>query len=295
MNPLVTIIALSYNHASYIQEALESVYGQSYDAIELIIIDNASTDDSVRIIKGNIQSKFPTQTIFNNTNEGICKAFNRALQLAKGKYIIDFSLDDKMHLERVTKQVMVMELLGEEIGVSFTDVELMDENSKVIGLHSKQVNMNQYLPVTDWFDMLVYRYIVNPVGVMIRTSVLRELNGYDELLSYEDFDFWIRSSLITDYYYIPDVLSSKRIVSQSLSLNKDFTYAHAKSTLTICKKIVWIHLQGRESVHLTWRLRYEWRNAWKMGYKEIQKEYLTLLKLVDPWYQFYGFVLNIFH
>lgn len=295
MNPLVTIIALSYNHASYIQEALESLYGQTYDAIEVIIIDNASTDESIRIIKENIQNKYPTKTIFNEVNLGICKAFNNALEIAQGKYIIDFALDDKMYPERVAKQVMVMESLGEDVGVSFTDVELIDENSKVIDLHSKKVKISKYLPIRDWFDMLVYRYLVNPVGVMTRISVLRQLNGYDENLSYEDFDFWIRSSLITDYYYIPDVLSSKRVVAKSLSLNKDFTYAHAISTLTICKKIVWVHLQGRKSVHLTWRLRYEWRNAWKLGYKEIQKEYLTLLKIVDPWYKFYGIILNLFY
>lgn len=272
---------------------MESIYSQSYDSIELIIIDNASTDESVQLIQEHIQPKYSTQTIFNKSNLGICKAFNQALQMAQGTYIIDFALDDIMHQDRVTKQVMVMESLGEAVGVTFTDVELIDEKSKIIGVHSQQVNIQKYLPVNDWLDMLVYRYIVNPVGVMTRKSVLHQINGYDENLSYEDFDFWIRSTLITDYYYIPEVLSSKRIVHSSLSLNKEYTLIHAKSTLMICQKIVWIHLQGREMSHVVWRLRYEWRNAWKLGYKEIQKEYLTLLKLVDPWFKFYAPVARI--
>ena len=91
---LVTIICLCYNQEEFVLESLESVISQDYNQIELIIVDDCSTDNS-KIVIENWLLNFPQiQFIANNTNLGNTKSFNKALKLAKGKYIIDLAADD---------------------------------------------------------------------------------------------------------------------------------------------------------------------------------------------------------
>ena len=93
-NPLVTMIVLSYNQSQFVSETLESVKNQTYEATELIIVDDCSPDDSVTTIdrwlnENGIQCTF----IRRQKNEGICKALNDALAVATGKYV---SMVDRM-------------------------------------------------------------------------------------------------------------------------------------------------------------------------------------------------------
>ncbi|MCU0416717.1 MAG: glycosyltransferase [Cytophagaceae bacterium] len=290
MRPLVTIIALSYNHGPYIPEALASVYHQSYPFIELIIVDDASIDDSVEKINQNIQSVFPTTVITNKTNIGNCQSFNRALIKANGDYIIDFALDDVLYFNRVEYQVNQMEQWGASVGLTFCNVDLISSDGEKIGDHATTVSIQKYLPTSDWLSLITYRYIINPVGTMMRKELLKELNGYDINLRYEDFDLWVRAALVTKIEYIPTILSAKRIVPESLSLHPALELDRAYTTLTVCKKLVWLHLQGQYNAKLVWRLRYEWRNAFK--FKTIRKEYEVLLEQTDKWYIVYKYIIR---
>src|SRR5688572_12462642 len=112
--PLVTVIAISYNHAPYIKEALESVYNQSYSNIEFIIVDDASSDASAAVIETSIQGR-SIQFLKNESNAGNCRSFNKAYALSKGKYIIDFALDDIMYPTRIEKQVMLFQQSADKV------------------------------------------------------------------------------------------------------------------------------------------------------------------------------------
>ena len=93
-NPLVTVICSCYNHENFVIESLNSVINQDYKNIELIIIDDFSSDNSKKTIK-NWLLNYPEITfIANENNLGITKSFNNALKSAKGKYIIDLAADD---------------------------------------------------------------------------------------------------------------------------------------------------------------------------------------------------------
>ncbi len=101
LRPLVTVICTSYNHERFITESLQSVLDQTYPMVELIVIDNHSSDQSVARVE-ELRLQHPhIQLIRNTENLGICRAFNQGLKLAKGKYIIDLSADDVMHRERI--------------------------------------------------------------------------------------------------------------------------------------------------------------------------------------------------
>ena len=91
---LVSIICTCYNHSSFVIEALESVFNQSYKNIEIIIIDDASSDNSVYLIENWLLDKPNILFLKNEENKGITTSFNKASKYAKGEFLIDFATDD---------------------------------------------------------------------------------------------------------------------------------------------------------------------------------------------------------
>ena len=293
---LVSVIAISYNHASYIQAALDSIFSQSYKAIEIIIVDDASTDDSAAIIQQCIAGT-AIQFIKNELNSGNCKSFNKAFVLSKGKYIIDFALDDLMYPDRIAKQVSVLEKNEERVGVCFSNVDIIDTESKYIKTHYPSFYHRlsaSPIPEGNVFEALLSRYYINPVSMMFRRTVIESLNGYDETLAYEDFDFWIRSSRTFQYVYIPEVLSAKRIVPTSLSglFYKEHQEHMFESTLGVCKKAWWLCKTNEEKRALMLRCRYEAKQALRFNYASVVKEYLKILKTIDPKFYLYNSIVR---
>ena len=253
-NPLVTVIALCYNHERFVLEALQSVENQTYTNIELIIVDDFSTDNSVSIILKFLENKSPVKTIFNEINLGNCRSFNQALKIASGKYIIDFSTDDVMLPERITEQVKLFEGSAENVGVIYSNGIYIDENSKP--LKGGQTLNNQKMPDGNvYLDFLKGSFMM-PSTMMIRKSVLDELNGYDENLAYEDLDFWIRSSRNWEYVYLPKILSYQRVVAGSHSAS--FYKRHNKlipAVIEVCKKALVLNRTEEENQALLVRMR----------------------------------------
>ena len=104
--PWVTVICTSYNQQTFVAEALESVIAQSYPNVELIVIDNGSTDQTVTRIQAVILPYPAIRFIRNPINLGLNRAFNQGLALANGQYIIDLSADDVLLPDRITRQVI---------------------------------------------------------------------------------------------------------------------------------------------------------------------------------------------
>ena len=210
--PLVSVICLCYNHVKYVKEALNSVIRQSYNHIELIIVDDGSIDGSQREIEKWLENH-PTIPFVNlQQNIGNTRAFNLGLKLAKGEYVIDLAADDILVLNRIEKQVDFFAIQKSEVGVVYTDAIYVDESGEALGDHF-QGDMIPY--EGDVYHKLIDTYFIPPPTMMMRMSVLKELNGYDEMLVYEDFDFWIRSSRNWEYAYQPEKLTQIRKVSGS--------------------------------------------------------------------------------
>jgi glycosyltransferase involved in cell wall biosynthesis len=296
-NPCVSIIAISYNHASYIQEALDSIFNQSYSNIEVIVIDDSSTDESCSVIESCIQGR-SVLFLKNEKNVGNCISFNRAYKYATGDYIIDFALDDIMYPTRIEKQVELFQQSSDNVGVIFTNVHIIGEAVSFIQTHYPKYHHrsnSSKIPVGDVFEALLSQYYINPVSMMSRREVFDKLNGYDEILAYEDFDFWIRSSRVFEYAYLPEVLSAKGSVTTSLSSQFYQTnrLAMFESTLKVCKKAWWLCRSKPEKNALIKRCRYEARQAYRYNYKNVVREYLEILKEVDPLYLLYAGIVKV--
>jgi len=278
--PLVTVICLCFNHQDYVIQALQSVINQTYSNIQLIVADDASEDDSQKIISKFIINHPEIIFIKNEQNLGNCSTFNKAFAFAKGKYIIDLSADDLLLNNRVSKQVTDLEELPEKYGVIFSDVFYINEKTEIIGRQNKP---QKIIPSGDIYEKVLESFFISSPSMMIRKSVLDDLGGYDENLAYEDFDFWVRSSRKYFYYYSPDALTLKRKLPSSLS-NKFYLQRQYKlqiSTYLVCEKAFILNVDEAENKALAKRVKYQLRQAYISGNGEVIENYKNLLNKLN--------------
>lgn len=240
IKPWVSVICTSYNHEAYVQQALQSVVDQDYPNVELIVIDNGSTDRTAARIAAFCQVNPAVRFILNSVNVGLNRAFNQGLALAQGRYVIDLSADDVLLPGRITKQTGYFEQLSGPYAVVFSNASYINAQGQPTGFHYAVDAMGHAclpVPTGDVFRPILESYFICTPTMMMRRDVLDELGGYDESLAYEDFDFWVRSSRHYHYAYLDEVLTQKRQLPDSLSTqvvapdNKLL-----QSTLVVCQK-----------------------------------------------------------
>lgn len=277
MRPLVSVICLCFNHARFVAEALDSVIKQTYQPIELIVVDDASKDHSVSVICDWLKSHPDVRFIQMPSNLGNCKAFNAGLKLASGKYVIDLSGDDRLMPMRVQRGVDLMEERA-DVGVQFSDAELIDESGKHLGYHADRFP-HDTIPQGKIFRDVLSRYFINSPTMMMRKSLLDELGGYDESLAYEDFDFWIRSSSRSEYAYIPEPLVQRRVLANSMG-KQQYTgrSAQQRSTLVVCRKALGLCQEKDDFAALKQRLYFELRQALRHGNLALAWSYIILFR-----------------
>ncbi|UZR94159.1 glycosyltransferase family 2 protein [Chondrinema litorale] len=281
--PLVTVICLCYNHQNYVLESINSVLAQSYTQIELIVVDDASTDNSQALISNFIKAHPQITFIPLETNLGNCTAFNKALAKANGKYIIDLAADDLLLPDRVLKQVETFENLSEEYAVVFTDAYLIDESGlkiKTFYKRDKAGKLIENVPTGDIYIHLIKRMILSSPTMMMRKKVLDELGGYDESLSYEDYDFWVRSGRKYKYFFLNEILTKKRVIaeSQGAGFYKKRLNKHLISTLKICNKALELNKSKEENDALGISVSYHLKLAFLTENFEICEAYYSFLK-----------------
>ncbi|MDH3710741.1 MAG: glycosyltransferase [Cyclobacteriaceae bacterium] len=261
--PLVSIICICHNHAEYVQEALESVRHQSYGNIQLIAVDDGSSDGSQEILRKWQVQHSSLELLLLPKNIGYCAAFNKGYRLAQGEFIIDLSADDLLMIDRV--KMGVKALTSSEAGVNFCDAHYIDSKSRLIRSHfhrDKLGKLLQPVPDGDIYRELLRRYFICAPTMMIKNEVLQALGGYDESLYYEDFDFWVRSSRNYLYSFTDQVLVKKRILPNSMSKSQYTPYSPMlESTARVCDKAYQLNQTWAEHLALAERVRYELRQA----------------------------------
>lgn len=285
-NPLVTVICLCYNHKDYVIESLMSVLNQHYNTIELIIVDDCSTDNSKSVIEKWLLDYPQIPFIANDTNLGNTKSFNNALKTAKGDYIIDLAADDVLLPNCITSQINAFNnTTFKNLGIVYGNVELITEKGK---------HESYYFPVDSFQKVVkerttgdIYESVLSggdcicSVSSMVKKSLFDALNGYDETLAYEDLDFWIRASRTYEFDFIDAILVQKRIVHHSLGTHffkkKD---ARARkinqSTYLILKKAIGLNRTKKEDKAILKRIHFEMILAYKTAHNTLLLRYIIM-------------------
>lgn len=264
---LVTVICLCYNHEKFIVESLHSVIHQDYPFIELIIVDDCSTDNSKNIIQEWLLDYPKVPFISNETNLGNTISFNKALKLAKGDYIIDLAADDVLMPNCVSLQIKTFqESTFKNLGIVYGNAELITEKGDFDSYYFPTANTGKIIKKKQTGD--IYLSVLSDgksicsVSSMAKKTVYDTLKGYDETLAYEDLDFWIRASRWYEFDFIDDILIKKRISGHSLT---DNFYDNQKSgfkrmnlsTYLILKKAIRLNRTRKEDLAIQKRVHHE--------------------------------------
>lgn len=181
----VTVVIASYNGARFLPAAIESVLAQSYADFELIVVDDASTDNSREVVQRYRDSRI--RLIANESNAGVAATRNRGLAAASTEYVLMLDGDDICLPDRIVRQVRFLDE-HPDVAVVGTQASTIDTKGRTIGRF--------WRPTSDagirWCGIFQSPVIQSSVAVR-RDVVLRELGGYDERYRMgEDFDLWLR-------------------------------------------------------------------------------------------------------
>lgn len=180
--PLVTIYVTNYNYGAYIVKAFNSILEQTYKNIEILLIDDGSTDNSREIINDLVSSNTNVTKIFQQ-NKGLNKTNNVAISKATGKYIMRLDADDILTTNAIELMVQALEQ-DESIGLVFPDYYLMDENGYKYSIH-KRYNFDS--------DVSLFDKPAHGACTLIRLSCLKEVGGYDEDFTCQDgYELWLK-------------------------------------------------------------------------------------------------------
>ena len=212
--PLVTVICACYNQSRFCRESLESVKDQTYKNLEIIIWDDASADNSVKIIENWIRenSALKIHFIKNSENQGICKSLNNAYRFASGKYLQLLALDDILLSDKIERHVSILENSNNNDALVFTDAYLMDDESNLYQNRFIARYIN-YLSIKsgNFFEQLLVRNFIPAMAVLYKTSVFEKVGLWDEELFFEDYDMMLRIAKSFDFIFDATISVQYRI------------------------------------------------------------------------------------
>lgn len=219
-NPLVSIVLTSYNQPELLQKAFDSLINQSYKSIEIIIVDDHSTDQVSRKLIESFKNRFPekVEIFFQIENVGIAKNKNTGFQLAKGDFITYLDGDDTYYEHKIAYELeTLLKNTDADIVYSNFDIKNADGNIESIWASTKpaQGYIFESVMLNKFPDCHTHRF------EMFKKNVLYELNFYDEtLFAYEDLDLMIRYSFkykvaYSDYIGSTYFKNPKSIVSKT--------------------------------------------------------------------------------
>ncbi len=183
--PLVTVIIPTYNRAQMVKRAIDSVLEQSYTHWELLVIDDASTDETAEVVQSMTDGRI--HYLRHDTNRGGSAARNTGLAQAQGAYIAFLDSDDAWLPTKLEKQVACFERLPAAVGLVYTGALVVRDD----GVQDEQRPIHR----GNLFRQLLLENVVVGSGsaVMIKRAVLEQVPTFDETLpARQDLDFWVR-------------------------------------------------------------------------------------------------------
>lgn len=179
LKPLVSIVIPSYQSAQFVTKAIDSCLSQTYQNIEIIVIDDGSTDDTKEILSSYIKSQEICYTF--QENKGLSGARNTGLKIARGEYIQFLDADDTITPNKVKLQIEYLQKNKLYIGV-YSDYVVQKKN--------QLIHYKKNYPVGNLFNYVAYSNFIMPIHTVLLMK--QNIPFFDESLTQgEDRDFWL--------------------------------------------------------------------------------------------------------
>lgn len=206
---LVSVLMVNYNHADTIEQSIRSVLEQTYSKLQLIIVDDGSTDNSVEIINSIEDPRI--EVYEEKENKQICAVTNIGMKKVRGEYFARIDSDDLWEKNKLELQV---EYLKEhpEHKICFTHVSIIDENDQVVDSELEKLYAVDYERQEEWLETFFFLGNCLPMtSVLMTTKIMVEIGDFN--IAYRqlhDFDYWIRIAKRYPMAVIPKKLARIR-------------------------------------------------------------------------------------
>ena len=227
--PLVTVLIPAYNHEKYVQDTLLSILNQTYKNIELIIINDGSTDNTGKVIsqlRERCNKRFINFKYISRENKGLLNTLKEMELYISGKYLITFASDDISLPQRIEKQVEILEK-NSEYSLCYTSLKYIDQNSVVLD----KLHKIKYCKSGNVFESLLYKNFIPAPTVMMRSNVFNELNGYSSDFDFEDYPLWLKIAYKYKIIFLNEELVNYRLHPDNMSKNLIKTILAIESVL----------------------------------------------------------------
>lgn len=215
-DPLMSVAIPAYNHAAYIEACLASVCAQTYPHLELVLIDDGSSDDTLeraRRFLAEHPDRFRRVVLQRQENQGVSAASNACIQACQAEWVHLLGSDDLLHPEKITRVQQAIERWRcPELALVHTDVDFIDQRGEKI----VRAKLERQGRPTAGPDFTAYRWLFfgehaiwNP-SVTLRRDAWLAVGGFDKALALEDLDCWLRLSARYAIARVPEVLASYR-------------------------------------------------------------------------------------
>ena len=227
----VSVVIPTYNRVDVICDAIDSVLGQTHNNIEIIVVDDGSTDNTLVVLE-----KYHDRIkVVSQGNQGCSAARNTGIRSCSGDYIAFLDSDDKWLPQKTEKQLAILNQVGPEVVCCWCNL-WVEKNGAVLDRLSMD-HLHPGHPLGIWlnpFQILATRFILFNQAVMVRREALEKVGYFDESLwVMEDYDFAVKLSLLGSFAYLEEPL----VLCRELAHNRISEEAYSDSSKLIQTRI----------------------------------------------------------
>jgi len=212
--PRVSVVIPTYNYARYVPEAIDSVLAQSFEGLEVIVVDDGSTDRTAEILRafgGQLRD-------IRQEHRGLSAARNTGIRAARGQYVAFLDSDDLWLPEKVSLQVARLDA-EPEVGLVYGEALFFDDSTPATLTPHSHFGPHPSGRILSW---LVRQNVIPSPTPMVRRELFERVGLFDETLSAcEDWDMWIRIARVCEIAYVNRVLAKKRQHQENMSLDSE--------------------------------------------------------------------------
>jgi glycosyltransferase involved in cell wall biosynthesis len=207
-SPLISVVIPTYNRAATIARALDSVVRQSHRPIEIIVVDDGSTDGTLRAIDGE-HCPVPLTVVALGQNQGAAAARNHGIAMASGDYVAFLDSDDQWQPDKLERQLAALAEAGLEYGASYTGIASYAEDGRLCALSRATAEGDLRLA------LLNHNLVGSTSCMLARRTLLQQIGGFNaSLRSCQDWDLWIRLAGHTRFACVAEPLTLLHIARE---------------------------------------------------------------------------------
>lgn len=217
----VEVIVTCYNQERFIRQALDSIAAQTVPVRHTVVIDGYSQDRSVSVIQKWITEHpdFPVTFIAHDKNYGLCATLNQGMELVKSDFVLTLYGDDWLMPDRVEIQAPLLAQSSDDTCLLVGGMREVDKRGNFVVDHDYRQKIEPLLAMStrDRLASLISENVIPSPAVMLKSNYVRNIGGYDESLTFDDYDLWLRLLSQHAFLYDPRPVVNYRVLANSLS------------------------------------------------------------------------------